>query len=262
VPLIAAATRTALLLIALAAQPLMAEENPGGGAPTGTSVTVGAGGLVMPEYPGADTYRNRAVPWIDIRVGDRLQLNAIQGLRYAALSAHGWQAGPFVGYQGGRTNRAAIRDLDNVSGGAIVGGFVSYRLGPLRFQGDLANAATGDIAGSRANLGVTLNGRAGRHWLFGVGPRATWYSRNWQRGRYGVTPQDAGQSDLSAYEPGSGITEYRFTARATYLASHQWNATAYAGVTRISGSAADSPIVDEVGRRTQGMIGTVIGYRF
>ena len=228
----------------------------------GWTVTVGAAGMVMPNYTGARNYQNRALPWLDIRYGNNIQFSAIQGLRYTAIRQGGLEAGPYLHYQGGRRDRGAIRDFDNVSGGAVAGGFLQYRLALLQFSLDVGNAFTGDISGTRVQAGMTVNGFIGRSVLFGVGPRVTWYSQNWNQGQFGVSNSDAAAAGIDSYDTGRGFSEFSLNTRFTWLISENLNLTTFMAYRRVTNDAADSPIVDELGDPNQGLFGVVLGYTF
>ena len=78
----------------------------------------------------------------------------------------------------------------------------------------------------------------------------------------GVAPADAVPSGLPAYDPGGGIHAYGATASAITQFSPRWGLSAYAKYDRLTGDAADSPIVLTYGSRDQISFGAGLTYTF
>lgn len=228
----------------------------------GWRLSVGGGSLTVPDYPGSDSYRNRVIPFVSARYEDRFEFS-FRGAQLNVLPSDSrWKAGPVTTYQSGRTNRGAISEFDDVSGGPVAGGFVEYRLGPAALSVRAENAVTGDISGSRASMSMDFNQVLGGRWLLGYSLGTTWHSDNWSSGLYGVSAGDAAASAQPAYDPASGFTDINAGVRATFLFNRQWSATAFARASRLTGDAADSPTVSELGRRSQGFVAAVLSYTF
>ncbi len=228
----------------------------------GWRLSVGSGNLTVPDYPGAESYRNRVIPFVSARYEDRFEFS-FRGAQLNVLpSDTRWKAGPLATYQSGRTSRGAIRDFDDVSGGPVAGGFVEYRLGPVAASLRAENALSGDISGSRGSVSLDFNQFLGGRWLIGYSLGSTWHSGNWSSGLYGVSPSDATASDQPAYDPASGFTDINAGIRATFLINRQWSATTFMRASRLVNDAADSPTVSELGRRSQGFVAAVISYSF
>lgn len=77
---------------------------------------------------------------------------------------------------------------------------------------------------------------------------------------FGVNADNVGTSGLPAYKAEGGLNEYFLTAGAAVYLSRQWMLGAGVRYGRISGDAADSPIVDQRGSANQVMAGIGLAY--
>lgn len=117
---------------------------------------------------------------------------------------------------------------------------------------------------SDVHEGLVISGRAGyallrsRALSIGINVKTTWADHNFQDTYYGVTADEAAQTGLSQYSPGSGFRDV--TTGLTL--NHQINATTgimfHISVSHFIGSSADSSIVQESSKTTSisGIAGT------
>lgn len=228
----------------------------------GWRAVVGVGGAVLPRYSGADSYRARPLPFVDVRWGDRVFFNPFRGLGWNAVQRDGFEAGPLVRYLGGRRGSGALSDARSVRGGVAAGVFVTQRIGRLRIDAEATAPFTGDVDGVRAVLGASLDGLLTPRLSYSIGPSLVWSSRRFSDSIYGLSERDAAATGLEPYRAGAGVTEVRINGRLGYRFAGAWSLTLVGGVGRLLGDAADSPIVDDVGDPVQYFGGLVLGYGF
>lgn len=230
---------------------------------TPTRLSVGGGPVVFPEYPGASTYRVMPVPFVNAQWGNRTHVGLIRGARVNILSSERLFAGPVLRYLGGREARGAISALDDVSGGFATGAVVRYEAGPVRFRGEVLTPVSGDIAGSEVSVSAVWRGSLGsRRWIYSIGPSATWVSDNRADALYGLDVDDAAALGVDPHGADAGVSTVRLTATLTHVFSEHWTATGFASMGYLQGDVADSPVVDDLGRRQQGFAGVIINRHF
>ena len=125
---------------------------------------------------------------------------------------------------------------------------------------DLGASVSGGTAGSHvtpyASLWVPLSPRL----FVGVGGGITWSSEAFVQQRFGVSPEASAASGLPVYSAGAGMRQYYLWPAVIYRVSKQWYAGAGAFYQRITGEAADSPIITQRGDPSQLSAGIGVGY--
>ncbi len=94
----------------------------------------------------------------------------------------------------------------------------------------------------------------------GVGTGFTWSSDSFMRQRFGVTPEAAAVSGLPVYTAGAGVRQFYAWPAVVVRLSPSWFAGAGAFYQRLTGDAADSPIVTQRGDPNQWTVGGGIAY--
>jgi MipA family protein len=83
------------------------------------------------------------------------------------------------------------------------------------------------------------------------------------RSFYGVTQRDAAWNGrVAAYKPSAGVKSFGATGTATYRFNDAWSTTVSARWERLTGQAADSPLIRNIGKRDQITIGVGFSYSF
>jgi outer membrane protein len=118
---------------------------------------------------------------------------------------------------------------------------------------------TGDINGAEvtADLAMAVPIGAGGYASFSAG--AAWVTGEMMDDLFGVTPAQAAASMFPAYDPDGGLRAYRFGATAFRPVWGNWNGLVSLGYDRLTGDAANSPIVET---RDQYRLGAGLLYRF
>ena len=94
------------------------------------------------------------------------------------------------------------------------------------------------------------------------GPRLTLATDKAQDPYYSVTASQAVSSGLPVYTAKGGVQSWGLGAQARYTWSPQWAAYTYLEYQRLSGDAANSPLVSLRGSRDQIQVGTGVTYSF
>ncbi|APX92349.1 structural protein MipA [Halomonas sp. 1513] len=224
--------------------------------------SVGAGVLVTPEYLGSDDFRTRGWPSLELRYADAFYFNPREGLGWNAIREGNWVVSPYLGYTFGRDNRGALAAFEEVDGGATLGLRVSYDQGPWRYSLSGESPVSGDVNGSEWQARASWRAPLSERTFVTLGPSVSYSSASWTRAMFGVSAEDSARSGVAAYEPDSGYLRYGLSGTLSHALTPAWSLTALAGVTYLTGDAADSPIVDDVGDALQPVAGVFLSYRF
>ncbi len=184
-------------------------------------------------------------------------------------SLTGFQYGPAASLRLGRKNVddpvvARVHEIDTT---AEAGGFVGYEYIhaggiPYRLRGSINVMTNAGIVygGPRVSMNGSFWMPVHPQVLVGVGLGLTWVSRSFNQTYFGVTPDDSVASGLPVYSPGGGLQQGTGWLAAIYQIDKHWFAGAMVYAQRITGSAADSPIVSQRGTRNQITYGAGLAY--
>lgn len=245
------------VLAGIASQPASAEEA------GRRNVMIGAGLQSIPAYPGADSNQLTFLPLFDSwREGEPMPVESPdEAFGFALLGKRGGFAiGPAVTF-------AASRAADSIPGLAKVGLGVEagifaevWPAAPLRLRAELRQG----IGGHKALAGDLAADLVWRRGLEGpiatIGPRLRWGSAGHNRAYFGV-PAPSPAPAYASFVPGSGIYALGVTAGLRLPLTRRFGLYSYLSYDRLTGSAADSPIV-AAGSRDQYAGGAALTYRF
>ena len=225
---------------------------------------IAAGAQWTPRYPGADDLQPSVMPNFDRVRGDTpFKFEAPDdGFGIEIINTNGFAFGPVGNFEDARTAEDVGAALPKVDFSIELGGVVKYELGDrFRLRGELRKGVTGH-KGWIGNAGADLIFRDRDNWLFSVGPRITWSDNKYQDAWFSVAPADSAPSGLPAFDAGGGIQAYGATASFMAQVSGPWGISTYAKYDRLTGDAADSPIVQVHGSRDQFSFGAALTYTF
>ncbi|WP_085918897.1 MipA/OmpV family protein [Halomonas sp. CSM-2] len=224
--------------------------------------SVGAGVFSVPDYLGSDKNETRGWPSASVTYGDTFYASVRDGIGWNLLRQGNWKVSPFITYLPGRDNDGELSGLDEVDDGAAAGVRVRYSNGPWGLEAATKAPLGGDVDGYEADLKVNWRTMLSQQMAFSIGPELTYSSDDWTRDMFGISPAESARSGLAIYRPNDGYVRYGLNSRLSYYLTRDWSVTGLLGVTRLTGDAADSPIVDDVGDKTQVMGGALINYHF
>jgi MipA family protein len=236
-------------------------------------VTVGAEVRAVPAWPGAPTslYGFTGVPLLALqKPGDPLFFfGARDGFGFSILDFGTLQIGPvgrivFPRYQGQYTQ---LNGLGDVPWALQLGGYAVYWPAPwLRLRGEVRQGIGGEtgVTGDFFMDAIVPLGQ----WRFSGGPRVTWQSAAAVAPYFSITATQSANSALSGlaplpvYNATGGVYSYGAGGQVEYFWNPQWSSHAIVEYERLTGSAADSPLVTIRGSPNQFTFGVGATYTF
>ena len=254
------------------------KEAPGESAVSDWQFRVGGGIAVSPAYIGSKTYQVGAAPFAEVRYKDRYFLSVFEGLGFDLVKTNGFRAGPVLTYDAGRKESgktlriAGNRDnsligLGDVKGSVMAGGFVAYQWGPLTAKAQVSEALGGSN-GLVANLGVRLTAPvrevsySTKPVIVSIGPRVEFVDGKRNNAYFGIDALQSTRSGLPQYTAKGGLQTYGVGATILLPVSKSLSAMILGGYDRLSGEAANSPLVKQRGSANNASLGAGLIYHF
>lgn len=223
------------------------------------NVLVAGGVMYAPKFEGSNEFEAVPVPMVSATFG-RVTIDP-SGVDVGLLESNGFKVSVKGGYElgGGRaeSDSAHLKGLGDIDAGAVVGGLLSYELGPMEFYASVDKT----IGGSESLIGV-VGANVSQHYdrfILSAGASATFADDNHMRSYFGVTAAQSAKSGLPQYEASAGLKRFDLEASVTYLATEHWLIRGQAGVGFLTGDAKDSPIVQDY---LQPSAMLMLGYKF
>lgn len=233
-------------------------------------MTLGAGLLHAPKYPGADSNRLRFLPIVGVAYGRFYAGGDADGgggagaaIGVDLLRHPSWRLGLALAPGFDRARRESdhpslegLGDLDRATRAVLIGGY-NWRW--LSATVRIATDIEGEEQGTLAFFDLSARYRATPQLTLSAGPGITWADDDYTMTFFGVTPEQSARSTLPAYEARGGVHALRFGVGAGYRIDRTWSIGARLGVARLEGDAVGSPITRS---RTQNLAGVFASYRF
>lgn len=247
---------------------------------------IGLGASVQPRYEGADDTRTRALPLLQVEFSNGVFLSGMQA-GWHLSQRPGLEYGPLIGVHPGRDERGTGGKIGGVSEGLspplvagtdkslssnrlaglgdidahlTAGGFVNWYLRPdLRFNNTLQYGAGGNGLVWEASLQKLVAGSLDSPHRVSLSLGFSAVNRHYNDTFFGVSKQSAIVTGLADYRPDAGVKDVFIGARWNWALSPSWIVTSSARVSRLSGDARKSPLVE---RASQFSISTGLAYRF
>ena len=228
-------------------------------------LTVGASGIVAPNFEGSKKYLFSASPMISLgKAGNPVRFSSRNdNISLALIDDGGVRAGLTGKFLWGRDNDDdALRGLDPVRWGGEIGGFIEvYPLDWMRLRGELRQ-------GIRSHHGVVADVAADAFYdvtpeiRISGGPRVSFASASYFDAYYGVNATESVASGLTAYDPGGGVRSAGVGGAVTWKVTDPVTTSLFGEYSRLMGPAANSSLVKERGDKDQFMFGVSATYRF
>lgn len=278
-----------LLPAALFAAPAFAQDQaaaPAGPAPdvSGDSITIGVGGVYMPDYEGSNDYRLSPAPGVLASVhgfnftlaGDRASLDIIPD-----RSKSGWdfQAGPVAGIDFNRSTLSQIEDLrvhrlgkrdSSLEVGGFVGigktGIFTSPYDKLSFSVSYRKGISGANRAGILSPTLTYFTPVSRKAAIGVLASAERAERGYAEVYYDVDAAQSLRSGLPVFHTRGGWKNYAVGLLGTRAITgdllHGFKLVGVVSYTHLLNDFADSPIVSIAGSKSQwlGILG--VAYTF
>lgn len=230
-------------------------------------MTIGASGVLEPDYPGSNGYTVR--PNLIFSIDKASDLNEFRSVddnpSIAFLDTGTFRLGAVGKLDWGRDENDSdkLRGLGDVGIGVEGGAFAEwYALNWLRLRAELrygAGSFTG-IAGDFAADAIYTMDR----WRFAVGPRLSYAGSGYMETYFGITPLQSITATLLAnplpvYKASGGFDEVGVTGQLTYNFRNGFEAGLYGGYAYLLGDAGSSPLTTD---RNQFRTGISLSYTF
>jgi outer membrane scaffolding protein for murein synthesis (MipA/OmpV family) len=228
-------------------------------------VILGTAAQVQPVYDGARAYRVRGGPVFNVQYRDIAFLSTGEGLGVNFLRGDHYRFGAAIAYDLGRrmaddyTNLRGMGDISPAPVAKVFGSYVLSRKFPLILRVDVrqilggANGAVGD-----AGVYMPLPGSSKKFVMF-AGPSITLATHRYLQSEYGVTPSQSLASGHRVYDPHAGTAAVGVGFSATGFITDHWLLNLDAAVSKLKGSADESPVTE---RGTERVIVLSVAYNW
>jgi outer membrane protein len=233
------------------------------------NLSLGAGGMLVPDYEGSDDYEVNPIP---VLIASYRDIVAVQGpalsLNAVALVdenlGRSLKAGPVIGYRGGRDedDNSALTGLGDVDPYAELGGYISYQMGPIGFSAKALQDVTGAHDGLRAEFETSYRMPLMANLMAGISVSASYADDDYMGAYFSITPAQSAKSGYAVYSAKSGFKDVGVGANLNYMLDENWGVFLRGGFKRLLGDAVDSPIVKQQGSANQANAAFGISYRF
>ncbi len=255
---------SAILASAFLASPAFAQSDEKADDKEPRRTRIGLGAQIAPSFPGSREHSLR--PYFDFSraKGDKpFDFEAPdENIGLAMVKKGGFQLGPAINIEGKRTRKKVGSNVDEVGTTVEVGGFAQYWLAPafrIRVEARQGIGGHKSLVGS---AGADYVIRDGDKWLVSLGPRVSFAEQSYQQAYFGVNAREATATGLPLYRPKGGIHALGAVAGLNYALSKSWGLMSFAKYDRLTGDAADSPLIRRYGKRDQLSGGLGLTYTF
>lgn len=222
------------------------------------ALSLGVVGGYAPDYEGSDDYEFGAAPNITASWRDLIFYKG-KSLGANLIRMKNLKAGPILSWNSGRDedDNSKLDGLGDVDSSIEAGGFISYRMKPLRFRLE----ARQDVNSGHEGALVELSGGTGLPFekpLVFVSLGTTWASDDYMESFFGIDSGQSTASGLKEYNADAGIKDVNIGLTAGYSITPRWRVGGKLEYKRLVGDAADSPIVDD---EDQFLVGLTLSYR-
>jgi outer membrane scaffolding protein for murein synthesis (MipA/OmpV family) len=231
-------------------------------------LTIRGNVLVSPDFPGSKTYGFVVYPSLSWRRSDTPERfeGADDGVSIALFGDSQWAAGLVGRYQSGRyreNDKSRLYGISDAKWALEPGIFGEYWVlaDALRLRGEVRYGING-YNGVVGMVSADYVKKVGKFTL-SLGPRVNLAGGEYMDTYFGVTAQDAAfNKNVTAYSADAGVKSVGIAGAATYRWNDAFSTTVRGGYDRLVGSAADSPIVKNLGSANQFTIGASANYTF
>ena len=250
------------LLLFLCAAPAHAQESTAASDGLDHRFSLGAAGLVMPKFEGADSSKVRAFPLLEYS-NKYFFISTVKGAGANLISTPTITAGPVVSYRFGREESASdlLDGLGDVDGGAEAGAFFHWQFHERLGTRIKAMHGLGDAKGFTADMSLTYNQPLITNLSFALQTSAQFADADYNKQFFGITEKQSQRSAYDRYSPGSGIKHVSIKPALNYTFFECYNLGVFYEYKRLTGPAADSPLVKR-GSANQSTTGISLSWNY
>jgi len=226
-------------------------------------LTVGAGVMSVPEYPGGDTQKTLFLPVVSAKYGRFVAGGETQGLGFNVVENEHWRVAVLASFDLSKirdeTDEPRLRGLGDIDGTARVGALASYTWDWLTATARVSTDAGDNQLGTVASVGLSARWHPTSQLTLSAGPQVTWANGEYMQTVFGVDGIQSLRSGLPQYVVGSGVASVGLQLGANYRLGERWSIGVTATSARLQGDAKKSPITVD---KTQNSIGVFAAYHF
>ena len=233
---------------------------------TDWTVSVGVEARAIPSYDGSSNALLLPFPLFSVRpAGTPAAFRSPRdGFGFGILDSGSFQAGASFKVKVPRTESSDsdLRGLGDIGWTLEAGAFAQYWPADwLRTRVELRQGIGGHhglVSDLTADVVVPVT----KQLTLSGGPRMTLATAAATSPYFGITPAQSAASGLPVYDAGGGLRSIGAGAQARYQWSPQWATHMFVEYERLSGAAANSPLVTQRGSRDQIQVGIGLTYSF
>ena len=232
--------------------------------PEGTLVGIGIG--YVPEYAGADDNHLVGAPILDHSFGNGFFASTRRG-RETEAAGSSVVTEAALGYGGKRDEHKRnfgagsddLRGMGKVHGGALALLTATYQVGTIGLSLSTAQALSRRDNGSTYTIGASTPFYTSASDQLSFNASAVYGDNKHAQTYYGVTATQSARSGYGSYRAERGFENINVGVNWNHAIDARWSVTSAAGLTRMVGDAADSPLTK---RKTTPMVTTGLVYKF
>ncbi len=227
---------------------------------------MGAEGRLEPMFQGSTREVFRPYPIFDVRrAGTPERFHAPRdGLGISLLEWGSFQAGPVGQLRRARkeSDDSALRGLGDLRAAIELGAFAEYWWAPwLRTRGEVRQGFGGHH-GVIGDLFLDAVVPVTPQLVLSGGPRATFATTQATRPYFSIDMVQSAASGLPGFDARGGLRSIGAGTQARYHWTPEWATHAFVEYERLTGDAANSPLVAQRGSVDQVTIGAGVSYSF
>ncbi|MBT1726850.1 MipA/OmpV family protein [Enterobacter quasimori] len=237
------------VVLALLTTPVLAAEQS-----QGNVLTLGGGVDVAPRYSGSDKTRVGAAQVVDYAMENGFFISTTRGVGYGNNIGN-LDYSAAVSYRTGRKDKDVssdsissgsdyLRGMGDIKGSAIVVPGLGYKVTDwlhLQLQAEVPVSEREN--GEAVHFGIISPLYTSPKNEVALALTGSWGSDKYMQTYYGVSAAQSAASGFARHDAGAGIYAYSLNLDWTHRLTSRWSVLAAAGVTQLTGDAADSPIV-------------------
>ncbi|WP_161630974.1 MipA/OmpV family protein [Niveispirillum irakense] len=249
---------------------------PGTGVKPDWKLSASLATLYMPAFTGSKDDQALVVPDIKVEYQDVFFASLFEGIGYNIINSGGWRAGPIVKLDIGRdedddnpfriagNKTRALRGLGDVSATPELGGFVEYSIDRFSYSIEVRQGVSGHkglIADISAHY-MDMIKPSGQPVTYLIGPHVTLASGKYNNTYFGIDESQSANTGLQRYKADAGLVSYGVSAFVMTPVTDALSLGLIARYDRLGSEAADSPLIQERGRKNQFIAGVRLTYEF
>jgi MipA family protein len=214
--------------------------------PAETAIRVGAVVLSGQNYQGASEQKVSALPGIFFHAPNGLFADPLNGMGYSFEPLGSLQYGLRINLETGRSVETTLPGFEKIKARPNPGLFANYTVNDKLTLKSALRLGMGEGAdGSLLHLGASY--KVFQAGFFGVSLNASlkYADSHYMQSYFGVSPAQSAASGLTAYQPAAGFAAAKVGLTAGTPLSREIFVFVNASLQRLTGDAANSPIVSK-----------------